>query len=140
MDSFWFLLPLFVAFMISPSLSLSSSHLRLESYAISAAPALLPSSPISPSPNLSPDITPLFPSPGAVVVPSPTGSSSMPTIPSNPSPPNPDEMLAPGPDLAFSPSGSDSASSSAPLNIDGYPNSGVFVGLVVYCVMQLFGV
>ncbi|KAA8527499.1 hypothetical protein F0562_034786 [Nyssa sinensis] len=92
-----------MAFMASPSLSLSP-QLKLETVpTISAAPALLPNPSLSPSPELSPDIAPLFPSPGGVV-PSTTGNS-IPTIPSNPSPPNPDEMVTPGPGSAVSPSG-----------------------------------
>ncbi|KAL1542675.1 classical arabinogalactan protein 26-like [Salvia divinorum] len=71
---------------------------------ISAAPALLPD-PISPSspPALSPDIYPVFPSPGGPeLAPS---DSSVPLIPSSPSPPNPDAFAAQGPGAAFSPMG-----------------------------------
>ncbi|KAL3829388.1 hypothetical protein ACJIZ3_018190 [Penstemon smallii] len=68
---------------------------------ISAAPALLPDPPLlSPYSALSPDITPLFPSPlndgGS------TSSSPVPTIPSTRSPPNPDTT---GPDAALAPTG-----------------------------------
>lgn len=73
---------------------------------ISAAPALLPdpsSSPSSSPPALSPDIYPIFPSPGgSELAPS---DSSAPLIPSSPSPPNPDASAAPGPGAAFSPEG-----------------------------------
>ncbi|KAK4376313.1 hypothetical protein RND71_006990 [Anisodus tanguticus] len=47
---------------------------------ISAAPALLPNPPLSSSP-LSPDITPLFPSPGGSEL--ARSDSSLPTIPSS---------------------------------------------------------
>ncbi|KAF8006583.1 hypothetical protein BT93_K0782 [Corymbia citriodora subsp. variegata] len=76
---------------------------------ISAAPSLLPSSPLSPSPALSPDIAPLLPSPGSEAA--APGESTLPIIPSSPSPPNPDDMLAPGPN-ALPPSGALPISSS----------------------------
>ncbi|KAJ0034651.1 hypothetical protein Pint_25024 [Pistacia integerrima] len=91
-----FCLLVLLLFMNSPLLSLASDHhLNSETSpsSISASPAFLTSPTYQ---ELSPDISPLLPSPGGVV-PTPTGSS-VPTIPSNPSPPNPD---APGP--AFSP-------------------------------------
>ncbi|KAF9669374.1 hypothetical protein SADUNF_Sadunf14G0101000 [Salix dunnii] len=80
----------------------SQIHVKLST--ISAAPAFLPDAPLSSPPALSPDIQPLFPSPG-VEAPSPT-ESSLPTIPSSPSPPNPGDILAPGPErFPISPSG-----------------------------------
>ncbi|PON96660.1 hypothetical protein TorRG33x02_076410 [Trema orientale] len=87
---------------------------------ISAAPAVLPGGPLTAplSPALSPDITPLFPTPGRGPI-SPA-ESSLPTIPSSPSPPNPDALVAPGPGIALPPSGSlpaSSASSSGPLKL-----------------------
>ncbi|PWA54917.1 classical arabinogalactan protein 26 [Artemisia annua] len=92
------------------------SFAQIGANTISAAPALLPtisSSPplSSPSPALSPDITPLFPSPsGSGLSPS---ESSLPTIPSSPSPPNPDDISTFGPNtMALSPSGSLPDSSS----------------------------
>ncbi|OVA15081.1 hypothetical protein BVC80_949g98 [Macleaya cordata] len=128
-----------MAFMTSPSLSLSS-HSNLETSTISASPALLPNPPFSsPSPTLSPDITPLLPSPGGSEL-SPSGSSSMPTIPSNPSPPNPDEMDSSNPMLAVSPSGSIAPMSSASTNLFGSLNfSGFLLGLMVLWFLQLFG-
>ncbi|XP_044499961.1 classical arabinogalactan protein 26-like [Mangifera indica] len=109
---------LLLLFMNSPLLSIASDR-RLNSQtsssssssSISASPALLTNPPaMSPYQELSPDISPLLPSPGGVV-PTPTGIS-VPTIPSNPSPPNPD---APGPGSAFPPFGSlPTASSMAP--------------------------
>ncbi|EAY77154.1 hypothetical protein OsI_05120 [Oryza sativa Indica Group] len=78
-----------------------------------AAPA--PAAVLPPAPALSPDIMPLLPSPG----PDSDGSAEapsdvMPTIPSSPSPPNPDALL---PDSALAPFGSApavSAQSRAP--------------------------
>lgn len=108
---------------------------------ISAAPALLPGGPLSSSsPTLSPDITPLFPSPGGVP-PSPT-QSSLPTIPSSPSPPNPDSVAAPGPhDFAFPPSESGSlpASSSVSVSSSQPLNLAVFLILMVLFSMRLSG-
>ncbi|KAF3436384.1 hypothetical protein FNV43_RR23476 [Rhamnella rubrinervis] len=108
---------LFMFFMVFQS-SLASPTYHQVDYkkfsTISAAPALLPGAPLSPlssSPTLSPDITPLFPSPGGVPL-SPT-QSSLPTIPSSPSPPNPDYVAAPGPDFALPPSGTSLPASSS---------------------------
>lgn len=79
------------------------------SSSISAAPALLPN-----PPALSPDISPLFPSPGGSEL-APT-DSSLPLIPSTPSPPNPDAMIAPGPlYMPFSPTQSLPVSSAVAL-------------------------
>ncbi|KAM3231476.1 hypothetical protein P3S67_008688 [Capsicum chacoense] len=105
-----FFIPLMI-FLISQSLSLSSSSSSSlaslpPASSISAAPALLPNPPTSSPPlsALSPDITPLFPSPGgSELAPS---DSSIPTIPSSLSPPNPDAMVAPGPLMPFQPSAS----------------------------------
>ncbi|XP_076923599.1 uncharacterized protein LOC143585784, partial [Bidens hawaiensis] len=109
-----FLLMMALCLLLSFSTSSSSRlpYSQMEANTISAAPALLPtisssSSPplSSPSPALSPDITPLFPSPsGGELSPS---ESSLPTIPSSPSPPNPDDISSFGPNtMAISPSGS----------------------------------
>ncbi|KAL5782386.1 hypothetical protein ACOSP7_007415 [Xanthoceras sorbifolium] len=105
MASFWFLLQLaLILFFMSSSslLALAASQLNSQTSTITASPALLANPPqsLSPYQELSPDISPLLPSPGGVL-PSPT-DSSMPTIPSNPSPPNPDDFLAAGPESAFS--------------------------------------
>ncbi|KAH7517135.1 hypothetical protein FEM48_Zijuj09G0030100 [Ziziphus jujuba var. spinosa] len=107
---------------------------------ISAAPALLPGAPLSSSssPTLSPDITPLFPSPGGVP-PSPT-QSSLPTIPSSPSPPNPDYVAAPGPgDFAFPPSGSLPASSSVSVSSSQPLKLVAFLIFMVVFSMRLAG-
>lgn len=71
----------------------------------------LPSSPtISPFDQLSPEIAPLLPSPGAADLPSGAG-----TIPSSPSPPDPDTSDDSFPDpLAFPPFTSPPVSSLAP--------------------------
>ncbi|KAJ0791118.1 putative classical arabinogalactan protein [Helianthus annuus] len=118
------LLILMALCLLSSSSSSQLSFAQMEANAISAAPALLPSSPSSsssspplssPSPALSPDITPLFPSPSGGEL-SPT-ESSLPTIPSSPSPPNPDDISSFGPNtMAISPSGSLPMSSSVSWN------------------------
>ncbi|KAK3041442.1 hypothetical protein RJ639_000419 [Escallonia herrerae] len=103
----WSVLVLLIAF--TAGCCLSSPALPISD--ISAAPAILPNAPLSsPAPTLSPDITPLFPSPsGSGLSPS---ESSLPIIPSSPSPPNPDDMFAPGPTMVIAPSGSLPFSSS----------------------------
>lgn len=102
-----------MSFVVSPSYSLSSHQLKIDT--IPAAPALLPNTvPVSPSTKLSPDISPLLPSSGGLM-PS-TDSASIPTIPSNPSQ-NPDEVAAFSPDSALSPSGHSRDSSAGTLSI-----------------------
>ncbi|TXG71807.1 hypothetical protein EZV62_000386 [Acer yangbiense] len=102
---------------------------------ITASPALLGNPPQSlpPYQELSPDISPLLPSPGGVL-PSPA-QSSMPTIPSNPSPPNPDDFLATGPESAFPPFGSMPAFAMARRNSVGSLLF-VFVVVATYLVNQ----
>ncbi|WCJ21420.1 hypothetical protein M5689_003574 [Euphorbia peplus] len=104
---------IFMAFLSQPFAS--KTHVKLST--ISAAPALMPQPPLSsyspnPSPFLSPDIQPVFPTDGAYV-PSPS-DTSFPTIPSTPSPPNPDviQSAAHAPSFSISPSGSLPASSA----------------------------
>ncbi|KAF9677949.1 hypothetical protein SADUNF_Sadunf08G0161100 [Salix dunnii] len=133
---FWSLIVLAVPLLISPVPPSSSTQLNLKTsaYPISTSPAFLTNSPpIPPFQELSPDIAPLLPSPGDAL-PSPT-ISSIPTIPSSPSPPNPDEVVASGPDSAFSPLGALLASSAAPRNLI---NLVVVVGLIAYRSIQLF--
>ncbi|XP_020221810.1 classical arabinogalactan protein 26 [Cajanus cajan] len=104
---------------------------------LSSSPATLtdpPPSSLSPFQELSPDIAPLLPSPGGVL-PTPAGSD-IPTIPSNPSPPNPDDMIAPGPLSAFSPFGSMQASSNAPRTLVGNLATTAFAGLAAYWSLQ----
>ncbi|KAL9401081.1 hypothetical protein Peur_004930 [Populus x canadensis] len=139
MASFWFLTALIVPLVIFPLPSSSSSsstqlNSKTSPYPISTSPAFLTKSPpIPPFQELSPDIAPLLPSPGGVL-PSPT-VSSVPTIPSTPSPPNPDEVVASGPDSAFSPLGALLASSAAPRNLI---NSVIVGGFIAYRSIQLF--
>ncbi|KAJ4722260.1 classical arabinogalactan protein 25, partial [Melia azedarach] len=138
MASFRFLLVL--TLMVEPfTLSSASDHHQNSetSNTISSSPAaaaLSTNSPLSlcPYQELSPDISPLLPSPGGVL-PSPT-TSSIPTIPSNPSPPNPDDkFLAPGPDSAFLPFGSLPASSMATANIFQPLNVAFYAAAATYC-------
>ncbi|KAK7359646.1 hypothetical protein VNO77_01608 [Canavalia gladiata] len=125
-----------MAFMPSPLLS---SYLQPSPKVptLSSSPATLtdpPPSPLSPFQALSPDIAPLLPSPGGVL-PTPTGSD-IPIIPSNPSPPNPDDIIAPGPLSALSPFGSMPGSSGAPRSLVGSIATPVFAGLAAYWSMQ----
>ncbi|KAK9945492.1 hypothetical protein M0R45_011006 [Rubus argutus] len=137
MASFWSFMAMFMIFMNCHS----SASLATKISTISAAPAMLPGAPLSSSPAVSPDISPLFPSPSSVPL-SPS-ESSLPTIPSSPSPPNPEATVAaPEPELAVSPSGSplpsshsvSVTSSSMPLHVI------FFLGLLVFCAMQISGV
>ncbi|XP_059630426.1 classical arabinogalactan protein 25 [Cornus florida] len=137
MASFWFLIALITPFMALPSSLSLPSQLKLETPTVSAVPAESPNPPLSPFTELSPDISPLLPSSGGAV-PSPTGSI-MPTIPSNPSPPNPDELVNLGPGSAISPSGSLPASSVSSLNLAmSLHNIAVFMGSVVYWSVLVF--
>ncbi|XWS31658.1 hypothetical protein CRYUN_Cryun23aG0095200 [Craigia yunnanensis] len=136
MASYW--LPWGILFMVFmayfSSLALSSSLVHVQYSTISAAPAFLPSAPLASSPSLPPDIEPLFPTPKGMA-PSPT-DSSLPTIPSSPSPPNPDNILAPGPGFALSPSGSLPTSNSVSLTSARAFKSILFIGLLVFCLLQ----
>ncbi|CAJ1962265.1 unnamed protein product [Sphenostylis stenocarpa] len=122
-----------LTFMPSP-LHSSYSQPIPEVPTLSSSPATLtdpPPSSLSPFQELSPDIAPLLPSPGGVL-PTPSGSD-IPTIPSNPSPPNPDDLIAPGPLSALSPFGSMQASSNAPRrSVVGSVATVVFAGFAVY--------
>ncbi|EXC34693.1 hypothetical protein L484_020462 [Morus notabilis] len=116
-------------------------HIHIRFSTISAAPAVLPGSPISSdhalSPTLSPDITPLFPTPRKEPL-SPS-ESSLPTIPSSPSPPNPDGVIAPGPGVAFPPSGSLlTSTANSPSSCHEFLTTTLvvlFMTLVVSCAM-----
>ncbi|KAF8074378.1 hypothetical protein N665_1107s0017 [Sinapis alba] len=111
---------LFVGFtLLSVCLHTSTSELlQFQLSTISAAPSFLPEAPssfsASPPPEaMSPDISPLFPTPGSSEMsPSPSESSAMPTIPSSLSPPNPD-AVARDPLLDTSPVGSPLPASSS---------------------------
>ncbi|KAG6647754.1 hypothetical protein I3843_07G098200 [Carya illinoinensis] len=136
MASFWSILTMFMLFAAYSSLA-SASALNMKVSTISAAPAILPSAPASP-PVLSPDISPLFPSPGGVARPS--SESSLPTIPSSRSPPNPDFLDSPGHDAAFPPSGSLPASSSISIAPSGPLDFVLLLGLVMVCMVQSVGI
>ncbi|RID60809.1 hypothetical protein BRARA_E00006 [Brassica rapa] len=110
---------LFVGFtLLSLCLPTSTSELlQFQLSTISAAPSFLPEAPssfsASPPEATSPDISPLFPTPGSSEMsPSPSESSAMPTIPSSLSPPNPD-AVARDPLLDTSPVGSPLPASSS---------------------------
>ncbi|KAG7026286.1 hypothetical protein SDJN02_12787, partial [Cucurbita argyrosperma subsp. argyrosperma] len=88
MACFWYCSALITAFLATPLLAL---------------PFLTSTTTSSPFQELSPEIAPLLPSTGDQI---PSATGSIPTIPSNPSPPNPDEFEAPAPDpSALSPFG-----------------------------------
>ncbi|XWS39075.1 hypothetical protein CRYUN_Cryun18bG0019000 [Craigia yunnanensis] len=124
--------------MASPLLSLASSQLSSDTPTISASPISMSDPALSPFQELSPDIAPLLPSPGGVV---PTTGSSMPTIPSSPSPPNPDDLMAAGPGSAFPPFGSlPPSSSTSPTISVGSLNLAAFSVVIASCLMQLVSV
>ncbi|KAK7270227.1 hypothetical protein RIF29_23222 [Crotalaria pallida] len=101
---------------------------------ISAAPTVLPGSPLA-SPTLSPDNEPLFPTPsGAAYAPS---ESSLPTIPSSPSPPNPDVFDNPGSESAFPPSVSIPAPAPASKGVSLPLYTVLHVAILAFCMMQL---
>ncbi|CAI9765896.1 unnamed protein product [Fraxinus pennsylvanica] len=118
-----------MALMVSSLHSLPSDKMISESSSISSAPAL------QPNPPLSPDVSPLLPSPGGVV-PSPTGSS-LPTIPSD-STQNPDMSKPVGPDTAFAPSGLLQATSTEPRLLVTGLKLGTFVGFLAYWLFLVF--
>ncbi|XP_027338195.1 classical arabinogalactan protein 26-like [Abrus precatorius] len=118
-----------MSFMLSPMLSSYSQPIP-KVPTLSSSPATLtdpPPSPLSPFQELSPDIAPLLPSPGGVL-PTPAGSD-IPLIPSNPSPPNPDDIIAPGP---LSPFGSIQATSNAPASLVCSIATTAIAGLAAY--------
>ncbi|XVF66292.1 hypothetical protein PTKIN_Ptkin10aG0023500 [Pterospermum kingtungense] len=120
-----------------PSLASSSQLISSDTPAIPASPVSMSDPPLSPFQQLSPDIAPLFPSPGGVV-PTSTGSS-MPTIPSSPSPPNPDDSMAAGPGSAFPPFESlpPSISTSLRTSAIGSLNLVAFPVVLASCLVQL---
>ncbi|KAJ8766365.1 hypothetical protein K2173_022424 [Erythroxylum novogranatense] len=136
MASFWLPLLPIMSLLLFPFLS-SSATTKLNSQfsTISSLPVLVSRSPTTTFPfqELSPDIAPLLPSPGGKL---PSPASSMPTIPSNPSPPNPDngEPVAAGPDSAFSPPEPFPASSAPP---PGLVSSVLALVCTAYWLMQL---
>ncbi|KAL2323610.1 hypothetical protein Fmac_027989 [Flemingia macrophylla] len=137
MASFWSFLAIFMALMAcNCSLALASRQNVLVS-TISAAPTTLPGAPVYFSPTMSPDIEPLFPTPGGAAY-SPS-ESTIPTITSSPSPPNPDVTNSPGSVLAFPPSMSMPAvaptSQGASLKLYSIPH----LAILVICIIQLHG-
>ncbi|KAI4341709.1 hypothetical protein MLD38_026401 [Melastoma candidum] len=108
----------------------AASHQLLHVSTISAAPAVLPSSPASspllplPPPALSPDAEPLLPSPGGSSGSESPTESTLPIIPSSPSPPNPDDVTAPQPEVALGPSSSLPVSASLGNQPASYKNAG----------------
>ncbi|CAA3001903.1 Hypothetical predicted protein [Olea europaea subsp. europaea] len=121
MASFYLRVAIIMAFMVSYLHSLPSDKMISESSSISPAPEL------QPNPPLSPDVSPLLPSPGGVVPP-PSGSS-LPTIPSD-STQNPDMMGPVGPNAAFAPSGSLQASSTESRFLVTGVKLGTFIGFL----------
>lgn len=102
MAPFWSFSAVLLALMaFTCPLALASQQKNMHVSTISAAPTTLPGSPLL-SPTLSPDIEPLFPTPGKYAYSS--SESSLPTIPSSPSPPNPHIIGHQGHDFAFPPS------------------------------------
>ncbi|KAI4301340.1 hypothetical protein L6164_034628 [Bauhinia variegata] len=134
MASFWSLWAILMA-LIACNFSLSvATRENMHVSSISAAPAVLPGVPVA-SPTLSPDIEPLFPSPAGPAQ-SPT-DSSLPTIPSSPSPPNPDALATPTSQVAFPPLSSEPASSPTSQASFQSLNSILYVALLVICTVQL---
>ncbi|KAK8613069.1 hypothetical protein V6N13_104391 [Hibiscus sabdariffa] len=137
MASFWFpIIIIIIMYFIASSPLPSSASYSSDSQLSSLTPTISDPS-LSPFRPLSPDVAPLLPSPGGMV---PTTGTSMPTIPSTPSPPNPDDFIAPGPDSAFPPFRSLPASSTSPrLSFQPLHLASTFSVLVVvpYCLMQL---
>ncbi|XP_042429448.1 classical arabinogalactan protein 26 [Zingiber officinale] len=86
----WLLLALLLLLAAKPAPCCCAFPLKFKASAISAPPAILPSFPEfgATAPALPPDVMPAFPTPGGGGAP----QSSFPTIPSSPSPPNPDEL------------------------------------------------
>ncbi|KAJ7977494.1 classical arabinogalactan protein 26-like [Quillaja saponaria] len=136
MASFWSLLTMFMVLMASHCSLALASKLTMHISTISAAPAVLPVAPVAST--MSPDITPLFPSPGGVAF-SPSESSSLPIIPSSPSTPNPDSTAAGGPGLALPPSDPLPTSSTVALTSNWSLNLVVHLGLLVIFIVQLTG-
>ncbi|TKY52555.1 Classical arabinogalactan protein 26 [Spatholobus suberectus] len=137
MASFWSFSAMFMALMAcNCSLALASRQNMYVS-TISAAPTTLPGAPQYFSPTMSPDIEPLFPTPGGAAY-SPS-ESSLPTIPSSPSPPNPDVTSNPGSVLAFPPSGSMPALAPSSQGASPPLYSVLHLAILVICIMQLRG-
>ncbi|KAE9611517.1 hypothetical protein Lalb_Chr06g0163321 [Lupinus albus] len=119
--------------LIACNSSLASSA-SLQNMHVSTPPTmLLPGSPLA-SPTLSPDIEPLFPTPGRAAF-SPS-ESSLPTIPSTPSPPNSDGNLR---SIAIPPTMSIPALAPASKAASLSLYTILHLGILLFCMMQLHG-
>ncbi|KAK4775576.1 hypothetical protein SAY87_023537 [Trapa incisa] len=133
MAPFWTLLGTLIGLMASSSAAPSSFP-----------PVTIPTAPeYSPSPAISPDINPLLPSPkggGAT----PATETSLPIIPSSPSPPNPDGEASGGP--VSTPLASSAAkpevSTSSSVRMEGLNvlSLVLFFSLATYNSLQLVGI
>ncbi|XP_074302900.1 classical arabinogalactan protein 26-like [Silene latifolia] len=102
-------------FAVYTSLAVPVPKTTIKLVTIAAEPAVLPYSPVtSPPPGLSPDIIPLFPTPGSRSDSSP--DSSLPVIPSSLSPPDPDSQDT-HPESSIAPSGAVLESSGFALSL-----------------------
>lgn len=137
MAPFWSFSAVLLALMaFTCPLALASQQKNMHVSTISAAPTTLPGSPLL-SPTLSPDIEPLFPTPGKYAYSS--SESSLPTIPSSPSPPNPDITGHQGHGLAFPPSESMPAPAPSSQGASLPLYSILQLVMLVICIMQLYG-
>ncbi|XP_020213157.1 classical arabinogalactan protein 26 [Cajanus cajan] len=138
MASFWSFSAMFMALMACNCSLVLASRQNMYVSTISAAPTALPGAPMYFSPTMSPDIEPLFPTPGGAAF-SPSESTT-PTIPSSPSPPNPDVSNSPGSVLAFPPSLSMPAVAPTSQGASLPLCSILHLAILVICIMQLHGV
>lgn len=137
MASFWSFSAMLMALMACTCSLALGTRQNMHVSTISAAPTTLPGAPLF-SPTLSPDIEPLFPTPGGAAY-SPS-DSSLPTIPSSPSPPDPDPFGHPGPVLAFPPSESMPASAPSSHGASLLPLCSILhLAIKVICIVQLHG-
>ncbi|XP_027367435.1 classical arabinogalactan protein 26 [Abrus precatorius] len=135
MASFWSFSGMLMALIACHSSLALASHQNMHVSTISAAPTTLPGAPLYFSPTISPDIEPLFPTPGgAAYTPS---ESSLPTIPASPSPPNPDAKGNPGSVLAFPPSESMPALAPSSHAVSLPLCSVLYLAFLLICMMQL---
>lgn len=125
------LLPIF---MIITSFLLSNFITTTLCYYISTSPSFLPTFPTPSSssslPALSPEMMPEFPTPGRA-----TPDNALPTIPSTPSPPDPDVS---GPEFAFAPSGLSSTASTEKSLLSLHRSDLCFILLVVVGMFHFF--
>ncbi|KAL0896239.1 hypothetical protein Bca101_080200 [Brassica carinata] len=112
----------------------TSEFLEFQLSTISAAPSSFSASPPLEA-ILSPDISPLFPTPGSSEMsPSPSESSDMPTIPSSLSPPNPNpDAVSPDPLLDSSPVGSPLPPASSSVSLVSSPLLVILMVMLPFC-------